>query len=77
MAAVAVRVALMAAHVKQLRLMAMAQGVVAHCLVVEAEGQQVVVRAVVALVAQSVLFTPVTYVNSRQQTYPTRSNSPV
>jgi hypothetical protein len=57
--------------------MATAQAVVAHCLVVGVEGQQVVVRAEAALEAQSVLFTPVTHVNSRQQTYPTRSNSPV
>ena len=77
MAAAVVRVALMAAHVKQLRRMATAQAVVAHCLVVGVEGQQVVVRAAVVQVAQSVLFTPVTNVNSRQQTYPTRSNSPV
>jgi hypothetical protein len=40
--------------------------VVAHCLVVEAEGQQVVVRAAMALVAQSASFTPVTRANSRQ-----------
>jgi len=66
MAAVEVRAALQAVQVKRLHLMVMVLVVVAHCLVVEAEGQQVVVRAVVVLVAQSVLFTPVTRANSRQ-----------
>jgi hypothetical protein len=66
MVAVEVRAALQAVRVKRLHLMVMVLVVVVHCLVVEAEGQQVVVRAVVVLVAQSVSFTPVTHANSRQ-----------
>ena len=66
MAVVAVRAALMAVHVKQHRLMAMAQVVVAHCLVAVVADLQAEVREVVVLVAQSVLFTPVTHANSRQ-----------
>jgi hypothetical protein len=66
MAAVEVRAALQAVQVKRLHLTVVVLVVVAHCLVVEAEGQQVVVRAVVALEVQSVLFTPVIHASSLQ-----------
>jgi hypothetical protein len=67
MAAVAVRVALMVGHVKQLRHMATAQAVSADCLaVVVAEEHRVVAHSAAALEARSVLFTPVTHANSRQ-----------